>query len=95
MKIKVICQLCGKSSTIETEKPLGAKPRWENYTLFEIGIERHPFSDYEIWVCPECHEEFVEIRSIDYDETGVAYETVEYSDELFETIRDSLREETT
>jgi len=68
MLLKIVCQICGRTEVLDTEKPYGSSLHWESYKLEEFGIpEEHPFHDYEIWICPECLEEAVERWNIEYD----------------------------
>jgi len=78
LKLKVICQVCGKATKIDTSKPIGPKPRWESYRLEDFGLGEHAFSNYEIWICDQCHEKTIDSATIDYDETGEPYDNVEY-----------------
>ena len=55
MLLKVICQICGRTKVLDTERPC----LWEIYKLKELGITDEPFSDYEIWICPKCLEKAV------------------------------------
>ena len=69
MKLKVICQICGETGTVDTEKPVGSQPRWESYRLEDFDMEEIPgsFKDYEIWICGRCMEEAAWCGEIDFE----------------------------
>ena len=96
MKLRVICQICGATTVIDTEKPVGQFPRWDSYTLEEFDFDNLDigvFRDYEIWICPECHKKVSEYQGLGRDETGEYYEDWEINWEKFsETVERSLSE---
>jgi len=67
MKLKVICQICGETDTLDLDEPMGVNP-WRFYNVNEIveGLEK--WQDYEILICPSCIP-FEDIEC-DYDEFG-------------------------
>ena len=72
MKLKVICQNCGRTGETDTSKPCGEQG-WHWYTGadFEFAIENPTKEDLEndIWLCYECNH----IMSDDYPDE---YETL-------------------
>jgi len=74
VKLKVICQTCGATATLDTEEPIGPEPRWENFELGRFEIEElDVFEDYEIWICPRCYLSVIENWNEEGDETGHRY----------------------
>ena len=58
MRLRVICQICGATKVIDTKKPIGPAPRWENHKLEDFGIQG-VWSDYEVWICPDCIKGYI------------------------------------
>ena len=61
MKIKVICQLCGKVDEIDLGNDWKG---WRYYLLSEIFDSDYLMEDdiptsYKIWFCPECLERYL------------------------------------
>lgn len=77
MLLRVICQVCGRTTTINTKHTIGPEPRWDCYKLEAFGINpvTSPFYNYSIWVCNECHDATV-IWEGDFlgSETGIEYD---------------------
>jgi len=95
MLLKVVCQLCGKVTTIDVDKPIGSFPRWEYYKLsdfFDKSIV-DPYQNYEIWICDECHRRVSTFTGLCRDgETGEYEEDWEIDyEKLTELLRESLR----
>ena len=93
MLLKVICQICGKTAIIDTEKPVGNWPRWESYKLEDlISNIGDAWGDYEIWICDECHKKVSEFLGLAYDEIGGRYEDwdIDYK-KLEDMLKSSLR----
>ena len=60
--LKAICQICGKTTTIDTEK----KPNsgWEFRKVNEVfGLEKE--QGWEFWLCLDCNEEIFGENVID------------------------------
>ena len=95
MKIKIVCQLCGKQREMDTEELLGSEPRWNDYPLeqFDITKEESPFWDYHIWICGKCHEPYIVNVFTGYDEDGSTYSDIEWDwDALTSMVLDSFKE---
>jgi len=93
MKIRVICQICGRNRTLDTEVPIGPEPRWDNYRLGHIfnPDEIYPYENYEVWVCANCHRDFIIGYYANYDEVRNEDLGAEYdSDGLIDKIKESL-----
>jgi len=95
MLLKVVCQLCGKVTTIDVDKPIGSFSRWEYYKLgdfFDRDI-MDPYQNYEIWICDECHRRVSTFTGLCRDrETGEYEEDWEIDyEKLTELLRESLR----
>ena len=54
MKVKAICQICGKVEVIDTEK----RTSWRTYRLGDFDFEWLPgwWENFEIWICGDCLE---------------------------------------
>ncbi len=90
MFIKQVCQLCGKIRILNTDEKIGSEPRWEEYKLYEFGIGS-PYDNYEINICVECHEPFIEGWGTDVDESGEQSGSANYdSDALHDAVIKSL-----
>jgi len=89
MLLKIVCQICGRTEVLDTEKPYGSSLHWESYKLEEFGIpEEHPFHDYEIWICPECLEEAVEYWDVEcYGDDPKYYPTLYIPEINYEALR--------
>ena len=94
MLLRVVCQICGQTEIINTEKPVGAFPRWEVYklgNLIDDDALLSAFRDYDVWICPECLEKASECYGLTMDETGEYYEDwVINWEKLGEMVRKSL-----
>lgn len=92
--LKVICQICGKTDVIDVNRPMGHHPRWEEYPLAVFGLsEGNIYADYNVWVCPDCHEKAIDHWDCGVDEeTGGKYEVPEFDwDRLSEMVKKSLK----
>lgn len=54
MKLKVICQRCGKTEIIETDD---LPYEWELVSPRQFGIK----ADYDLWFCLECSKKKMEV----------------------------------
>lgn len=91
MKLKVICQICGKTTTIDTEKPIKSQPKWDNYKLGDLDIEVDKvWHDYDIWICEDCLKEVTEHETLIYDETEYYVDREIDYDKLREMLEKSL-----
>lgn len=91
MKLNVICQICGRTKTIDTDKQVKQDhPGWDNYCLGDFEIDGVPpwYDTHEIWICDKCHKEALDHYETEKDETGEEYEIPDYDGEkLSEMIR--------
>jgi len=99
----VICQICGRSEILDTDKPLPPEPRWTTFRLGEViprSIKASStsaislaelYENYEIWLCPSCMAESIEGWEADWDPlTGeLAWDPL-YKEDLEDRILDSL-----
>lgn len=73
MKIRVICQICGATTVLDTERAIGPEPRWEYNDLGQFEV-KFPFDNYQVWSCPDCRKKVIEGWEPTYDpETGEKY----------------------
>ncbi len=95
MRLRVICQICGNTAVLNTEKPSGPDPKWTAFPVsaYLSGVEADIWKDYDIWICPECMAKYGE-WDVDYDEHGEPVGVVFDSEELRKAIRRSLLPET-
>ena len=96
MRLRVICQICGRRKVIRTEKPIGPEPRWTQFRLGDIIPEdyqelRKLYAEDRVWVCPECMSKAIEEWEEDWDEFyGMGYFPIYDWDKLKEMILESL-----
>lgn len=50
MKLKVICQRCGKTGVVDTTTSSG----WNNHVVNRVVGGLASWMDWEFWLCPEC-----------------------------------------
>jgi len=55
MKIKVICQKCGKVAEVDTEKV--TSPPWSWFKTNEVLQDLAEWNDWELWLCGDCNSE--------------------------------------
>lgn len=92
--LRVVCQLCGKTETLDTNKPQGSEPHGEHYHLIDFGIpDNNPYANYEIWICEQCHEEVIDHWDCEKDpDSGVYHQVPEYDfEQLTERVLKSLK----
>jgi len=66
MKLRVVCQLCGRTEILETTAPSPVYIGFISLEDVEGFPKVHPFATYEIWVCSKCETRFI----LDYDLEG-------------------------
>lgn len=54
MKLKILCQLCGRKHILDTTESTHG---WQNMRISQLIFNLNNWIDYEIWVCPSCNEE--------------------------------------
>ena len=96
MKFRVVCQLCGKTGVIDTEKSAAENDYWECVDLYEIldwlslsSKKVEMWRNLELWVCEECYCNLVEVEP-DYDETGEIVYVPRNPEKLFVKLLESL-----
>ena len=91
MLLKVVCQLCGKTKTVNTDESIENFPRWQSYKLKDLYGDAGPYANYEVWICENCHRLVSTFRGMSRDERGEYYEDwdIDY-EKLAELVRISL-----
>ena len=97
MMLWIICQTCGKTKHLDTNKPIGYEANgltWRDFTPKELSWMNVPliyYQDTRFWICHECLYPHIE------DSTecgGVYYDWASIKDMFYNSLRPTVIDQT-